>query len=503
MKKIKFPILVKTIIMILTFAFAITEVAMTFFTVTSSRSNKNQYKVTATDISTLVAETIDVDLYKSIKNDILSIYNDNFDKVVNSESEDVDRIIEYLKLFKSVYQSDNYNKLLKYLGSLFDSIQNNIDCIYLVFLDTVNKNFIYAVDSSITPYNPTGTEETYDLGYPGTVDILYEENYFLIDDPTRGFPAYITSTSAYGWLVTAGAPIYDGDEVVGYAMVDISLSEMKKQQANNITMLFLYLTASSLSICFVGMLVVYFILIRPLKILTDASIAYDSRTPEEMHEIFKKISINTKDEIQELAESMKQMESDINNKIKELIATNKELTDAQKEVHEITELANKDALTGVRNKGAYDAMMEPIKEKLAKGEEVEFGIVMVDLNNLKQINDQFGHTVGDISLIKLSTIVCGVFTHSPVFRVGGDEFVVLLQNRDYKRIKKLVNEFNVKIEELNEDDELDQLERVSAAIGYALYNPKLDKTVDDVFKRADDAMYKRKHLMKEHSKEAK
>ena len=107
MKKIKFPILIKTIIMILTFAFAITEVAMAFFAFTTSKNNEEQYEITATDISTLVAETIDVDVYKSVKADVLEIYNANIDKIVNTEDEDVDAIIEYLKLYKSVYQSDN------------------------------------------------------------------------------------------------------------------------------------------------------------------------------------------------------------------------------------------------------------------------------------------------------------------------------------------------------------------------------------------------------------
>ena len=95
---------------------------------------------------------------------------------------------------------------------------------------------------------------------------------------------------------------------------------------------------------------------------------------------------------------------------------------------------------------------------------------MVDLNFLKRINDTYGHEQGNIAIKKLCYIVCHVFEHSPVFRIGGDEFVIILENDDYKNIESLIKEFND--------------------------NASIDSSAANVFKRADKAMYNRKREMK-------
>ena len=94
-------------------------------------------------------------------------------------------------------------------------------------------------------------------------------------------------------------------------------------------------------------------------------------------------------------------------------------------------------------------------------------------------------------------LVCEIFEHSPVFRVGGDEFVVVLKLRDYRNVDNLVGDFNAHLEKLQNDDTLNPWEQISAAIGYA----KFDKTVDDVFQKADKAMYDKKVAMKAERKE--
>lgn len=66
---------------------------------------------------------------------------------------------------------------------------------------------------------------------------------------------------------------------------------------------------------------------------------------------------------------------------------------------------------------------------------------MIDLNYLKLINDNFGHDKGNIAIKKICNIVCVTFKHSPVFRIGGDEFVVILENEDYDNIHTLIKQF--------------------------------------------------------------
>ena len=155
--------------------------------------------------------------------------------------------------------------------------------------------------------------------------------------------------------------------------------------------------------------------------------------------------------------------------------------------------ANIDALTKVRNKRAYDLEVQRVEQELRDGK-TDVGIAMIDMNYLKRTNDVYGHEQGNASLQKLCQTICGVFKHSPVFRVGGDEFVVILENHDYENLDALKIKFEAELRKLNNPDK--PWESVSAAAGYALYDPAVDDGVESVFKRADEQMYERKKEMK-------
>ena len=187
----------------------------------------------------------------------------------------------------------------------------------------------------------------------------------------------------------------------------------------------------------------------------------------------------------------------LNDMVDQLKATLVKLKDSEEQVDAMEELASRDSLTGVRNKTAYDKYIENNKEKFLSGAE-EFGFAMIDLNYLKKINDTYGHDKGNIMIIKLCEIVCTIFCHSPVFRIGGDEFVVILRGRDYHDIEALIKKFKETLDKFAKDSSLQPWERVSAAIGYALYNKETDSSIEDVFKRADEAMYECKTRMKAH-----
>ena len=155
--------------------------------------------------------------------------------------------------------------------------------------------------------------------------------------------------------------------------------------------------------------------------------------------------------------------------------------------------ANIDALTKVRNKRAYDLEVQRVEQEIRDGK-TDVGIAMIDMNFLKRTNDIYGHEQGNASLQKLCQTICGVFKHSPVFRIGGDEFVVILENHDYENLDALKIKFEAELRKLNKPDK--PWESVSAAAGYALYDPAVDDGVESVFKRADEQMYERKKEMK-------
>lgn len=133
------------------------------------------------------------------------------------------------------------------------------------------------------------------------------------------------------------------------------------------------------------------------------------------------------------------LENHRDDEIGKLTETFIQLTNHVKE--HITDLNRRiyvDALTSVKNKGAFAKAVEDMQARLDENPAAaEFAIGMFDCNNLKKINDKYGHEKGDIYLKTACGLICRVFQHSPVFRVGGDEFAVILRNEDYRNREAL------------------------------------------------------------------
>ena len=485
-KGFRFKIIFKTILLAFVLAFAVVEVAMTFHTISVSRANRKNYEDKTLELSGTVAAVVDIDLYKSVYGQVKSIYEASPTKVM-SDDWGSPEWEAYQAQFDPVAQSAEFNQLREFIRKIGEANSKDLSCIYFAFIDPTLEHFVYVCDSA--------PDE--DACPPGCIDPLYDFNKEVITNPNRGFPPYTTNTPEYGYLMTAGSAIKDGSNVIGYALVDVSMGAVRQAQAQSIVRLFLYLTASVVALGVVAVVIVGFILVRPLRLLTEAASGYDKENPDSGHEAFKNLNIRNHDEVGELAYSMKKMESDINMKINELITVNEELRQTKDVAKEMTTLANKDGLNGVRNKTSYNNYVVEFDKKIASKEITEFSIAMIDLNDLKLINDNYGHSAGDAALIKLSSLICGVFTHSPVFRVGGDEFVVILTKTDFARRFKLFDELNEKLDSLSNDIDLKLSERINAALGHSDFNAKSDKSVESVFVRADRAMYERKKRMKE------
>ena len=155
-----------------------------------------------------------------------------------------------------------------------------------------------------------------------------------------------------------------------------------------------------------------------------------------------------------------------------------------------------DALTHVKNKGAFSTAIEELQTKVSQDEgQLAFAIGMFDCDDLKSINDQYGHEKGDTYLKTACTAICRVFQHSPVFRIGGDEFAVILKNADYQERESLVRQFERAVADINAAAEK-QWEQVHIAMGIAVYDARKDHAVNDVLHRADETMYENKRVRK-------
>ncbi len=159
------------------------------------------------------------------------------------------------------------------------------------------------------------------------------------------------------------------------------------------------------------------------------------------------------------------------------------------------ELARRDELTGTRNKTALIELESSIQENINNGMTyLPFAFALCDLNNLKKVNDSQGHKAGDEYIVSAAKLLCDIFDHSPVFRIGGDEFVIFLRGDDYNARDELIDRLK-KTSLANRESGSGPI----IAAGLAVYDPESDSSVTDVLDRADHMMYKDKRSLKRKS----
>lgn len=164
--------------------------------------------------------------------------------------------------------------------------------------------------------------------------------------------------------------------------------------------------------------------------------------------------------------------------------------ESEAELGSVRRMANTDALTGVKSKHAYSEKEKEMDLSIASGEAGEFAVAMCDVNGLKYVNDTFGHKAGDAYIRAACKLICDTFEHSPVFRVGGDEFVAILTGRDFAVREELMKTL------ARRSEENIALQEVVVAGGCADFDPASDTTLRSVFERADSRMYEEKQRLK-------
>ena len=165
-------------------------------------------------------------------------------------------------------------------------------------------------------------------------------------------------------------------------------------------------------------------------------------------------------------------------------------------ISDLRNLAFADALTSLRNKGAFDIYAKRIENEINDCHECPvFAVGVFDCDDLKSVNDKCGHDKGDIYLKNASKLICKVFKQSPVFRTGGDEFTVILRGEDFENRNMLAKEFQDKCDELCANANA-PWERISVSIGVAVFDLETDHNINGVVRRADRLMYENKRSRK-------
>ena len=150
-----------------------------------------------------------------------------------------------------------------------------------------------------------------------------------------------------------------------------------------------------------------------------------------------------------------------------------------------------DPLTGIPNRLMLDELLPELFEKAQK-EEISFGVSLMDIDRFKEYNDTYGHLAGDICLQKVAKAIEKVSNKPGVScaRYGGDEFIMLYDNKSDEEIMRIAEELNKEIFDLNiEHVVMGDSGRVSMSQGICNSIPKKDNVQEDFMNEADNALY--------------
>ncbi len=439
----------------------------------------SEYTSKAEQVSKAVVHTLNVGDVRILTDKVMKTYR-QVDEIVPSTEWGTDAWNEYMSHYEGIDNLPVYVQLRNYLRVYQDIF--GVDCIYIMNFNVEARHAIYIIDSAYVDYCPPGVVDSFESG--------------LWPDPVDGtLPTTLTNEKVYGALVTAGSPIKYKGETIAYLCVDISMNDIKAREQEHVFTTALLMVALAAFVLVVSLLYFTRTVVKPVALLSYTAKNYSNEENGMVHHSFEALSVTNHDEISDLLTSMKKMEADMNAQVTALLDAKVVIKETEEKASTLEALATKDSLTGIGNRRSYEEEAKKLNAEVEGGFRT-FGIAMIDLNYLKVLNDTYGHESGDLAIKMLSNVTCDVFKRSKVFRVGGDEFVVLLKNKDYVSAEARIKEFNERISSLQEDEWREPWEKISAALGYAAFDEKIDKTVDDVFQRADKAMYDRKAAMK-------
>ena len=435
---------------------------------------------------------LSIQAYLTYSKSLYKRYDDKLDDILKYITTQVD-LDDLYECVVTGEKSENYNHMQRLLNGMVDEFE--LFYLYSVFVrDHLMVNICSATSAEERAKGEVDMPllETSDA-YPEAE--LQKFSEAISKDEISSFE----EKSDWGDAYTACKPLVNSTGVhFGLICADVAIDELHKTV--NHYVLYNVLLTLGLGILFGLVLIVWLRhnVTGPILALEKSArhFAETSRGKKKdpKNLVFEVPEINTHNEVESLSNAIAQMSMDLKTYVEDILEAEETVKSAQEEAANMTMLAYKDALTHVGSKIAFDNAARTLDKDVAEKLVTEFGIAMIDLNNLKVINDSYGHANGNLYIAGACHIVCTIFRHSPVFRIGGDEFIVILKNSDYENRHDLIEKANLKFFETENDTAREPWERYSVAIGMAEYRE--GETTDAVFKRADQAMYLNKEKMK-------
>lgn len=272
----------------------------------------DQYKTMTMNLAKTEAVSVHAEDVAVIRDAVMQIYRNICEEnggVPDFENFDEQQWQEYYARYQSVEELPQYKSTLKLLQKI--SQANKVNSIYIGYMDVETYYGVYLVDGSLNT----------DVCPVGTCDPFEESNAREMKKGNYDFPAYITNYKEYGWLCSAGAGIYDQNgEVVGTACIDVSMDDIMKNRQEFLQNLCLVLVGITIVICLLILAGINRILLVPVKSLSQAAALFvkDKESTKKTQTAISQLNIHTGDEIEELSESIKTMEMEINDYIDHL-----------------------------------------------------------------------------------------------------------------------------------------------------------------------------------------
>lgn len=435
---------------------------------------------------------LSIQAYLSYSKSLYNRYDDKLDDILNYITKQVDVDAWYNSVVTGQV-SEQHPQVQKLLNSMVDDFE--LFYLYAVF---VRNEKMYNICSATSEKERAAGEE--DMPFLDSSEAYPLEELKKFEVATsKDEISYFEEDSEWGAAYTACKPLISSTGVhFGLVCADVAIGELHKTVNNYV--LYNVLLTLGIGILFALILLVWLRrnVTGPILALEKSARHFAEKSREKKMDpqnlVFDAPIINTQNEVESLSNAITQMSNDMKTYVHDILEAEETAKTAQEEAANMTMLAYKDALTHVGSRIAYDNAARTLEKDLKERLVNQFGIAMIDLNNLKVINDSYGHANGNLYIAGACHIVCTIFRHSPVFRVGGDEFIVILKNSDYEHRHELVESANQKFFETENDMSREPWERYSVAIGLAEYKP--GDTVDAVGKRADEEMYNNKQKMK-------
>jgi diguanylate cyclase (GGDEF)-like protein len=371
------------------------------------------------------------------------------------------------KISKDDYGSKEYQEVMHTLTYFQNSIE--LDYIYCI-IHVQGDEFIFGVDPTI--------EDPAEFGAPVVcTDALVKasKGHASVDK--------VPYEDEWGSFYSAYSPVYDSSgKVTGIVAVDFDADWYQSKVRGLLTIVGVFIVFA-----LVGGITIALLVARQYRRVFLGLVDRMNELSHGIDQLIHQVDPNRSDEdYSKLVYIERRGVKDVMELLTEKIHLMQEQLGEQ--IKQIRSHAYIDGLTGMQNRTSYTEYLQQVEKKIEEKTPYVFSVVVFDLNQLKYINDVYGHEAGDRLIIAIAKDICRIFGEKRVWRIGGDEFVCILEDAEpselIRRLKENSKRRNDESPVLHDPDI-----EISIAVGASTFDREKDRTYSEVFHRADDAMY--------------